>query len=374
MRVGLVLDESLDPPDGIQQYLLQIGSWLSQRGHSVYYLVGETKRTEPDGILSLSKNIKVKFNGNWLSMPLPVSKHKLRTVLNGLELDVLHVQTPYSPFMAGRMMKLASQNTAVVGTFHILPYSWMANVGSVGLRLLNTRSARRFDAVVAVSEPASKFAAAKYGLECSVIPNTFDYERFATAAPKDTKQKIVFLGRLVERKGIMYLLQSLALLQKEQRLPSDWRIVVGGKGPLREQLEQYCQDNNLSSVVEFAGFISEGEKAAFLAGADIAVFPSTGGESFGISLIEAMAASRGVVLAGNNPGYASVMEGFEDQLITPQDIAQFADAIAFWVEHPKERTAQASKQRRYVRRFDITVVGPAVESMYTKALQSRHRP
>ena len=91
MRIGLVLDESFDHPDGVQQYMRQVGQWLSSQGHDVFYLVGETKRTDIPGIHSLSRNVRVKFNGNWLSMPLPVSRKKLRATLDELKLDVLHI-------------------------------------------------------------------------------------------------------------------------------------------------------------------------------------------------------------------------------------------------------------------------------------------
>ena len=372
MRIGLVLDESFDHPDGVQQYMRQVGQWLSSQGHDVFYLVGETKRTDIPGIHSLSRNVRVKFNGNWLSMPMPVSRKKLRATLDELKLDVLHIQTPYSPFMAGRLMQLATNDMAVVGTFHILPYSWLANVGSIGLQLVNARSARRFDAVMAVSEPAKDFARLRYKFDCQVVPNTFDDRVFAAAVSKAGKTKnIVFLGRLVQRKGALYLLRAIAHLRHEHRLPSDWRVIVGGKGGLHAELEAYINTHGLGDVVTLSGFVSEGDKPNFLAQADIAVFPSTGGESFGISLLEAMAASRGVVIAGDNPGYRSVMAGFEAQLIEPQDITAFADTLAYWMQNDTMRMTQAAAQHAYVKKFDENVVGPAIEAVYTKALQTR---
>ncbi len=209
MRIGLVLDASFDNPDGVQQYVYEVGRWLTAQGYGVYYIVGETKRKDVQGIYSLSRNMKVKFNGNWLSMPLPASRRKLRKVLNELQLDVLHVQTPYSPFMAGRLIKLAPPTTAVIGTFHILPFSWLADVGSIGLKLLNARSARRFDAMMAVSEPAKQFAQKRYGFEPVVVPNMFDDARFANVSSRKTEKKnIVFLGRLVKRKGLLKLKTS----------------------------------------------------------------------------------------------------------------------------------------------------------------------
>lgn len=372
MRIGLVLDESFDNPDGVQQYMRQVGQWLTVQGHEVHYLVGQTKRSDIKNIHSMSRNVRVKFNGNWLSIPLPVSRKKLAATLDELKLDVLHIQTPYSPFMAGRLMQLAGDSTAVVGTFHILPYSWLANVGSVALRLLNARSARRFDAMMAVSEPAREFAHLRYGFDCQVVPNTFDDHLFAAAkAAGGTHKNIVFLGRLVKRKGALYLLQAISHLRREHRFPADWRVIIGGKGGLVNDIEQYIDAHELADIVTLSGFISEADKPNFLAQADIAVFPSTGGESFGISLLEAMAASRGVVLAGDNPGYRSVMTGLEEQLIHPSDAAAFADTLAYWMQQQDRRDVQATAQRTYVKRFDESVVGPAIEAVYTNALQIR---
>ena len=376
MRVGFVLDESFDNPDGIQQYIQQLGMWLTAEGHEVYYLVGQTERQDIAGIYSVSRNVKVKFNGNWLSMPLPVPRAKLQQVLDELKLDVLHVQVPYSPFMAGRLIKLAPSSTAVVGTFHILPYSWLATVGSMGLRLLNVRTARRFDAMVAVSEPARRFARRGYGYHCEVVPNTFDYARFAPTKKSATPpgKTIVFLGRLVQRKGVHHLLEALNELKQSSRLPAGWRLIIGGKGELTDVLQSAVKRYGLQRIVRFEGFIAEADKPAFLARADIAVFPSTAGESFGISLLEAMAAARGVVLAGDNPGYSSVMSGFTDQLFDPRRTSAFADLLECWMSQSDERVARAKEQRAYVQRFDEQIVGREIAAVYEKALQKRRAP
>src|SRR5579875_4032120 len=100
MKIGMVLDDTLDTPDGVQQYVLQVGRWLSAQGHDVHYLVGATTRTDIPNIHSLSRNKQVRFNGNRMSMPLPASRKKLKQFLRTEQFDVLHVQVPYSPFMA----------------------------------------------------------------------------------------------------------------------------------------------------------------------------------------------------------------------------------------------------------------------------------
>lgn len=371
MRIGFVLDESLDGTDGVQQYVLRVSEWLRAQGHEVHYLVGQTTRTDVPNIHALTRNLHVRFNGNRLSTPLPASWPKLQATLDELQLDVLHVQTPYSPFMAGRLMYLASDDTAVIGTFHILPYSRLATVASYGLGRINAHSARRFDAVMSVSAPAQAFAKTYYGLTSTVVPNCFDYHAFTLAKSTAKQKRIVYLGRLVERKGSLELVRAIAHIKESGHWPEGWQAVLGGKGQLTDKLVRYISEHKLESIVSLRGFVPEENKAEFLAQADIAVFPSTAGESFGISLLEAFAAARGVVLAGDNPGYRSVIEGFEEQLFDPKNTPQFAALLTKWMQDTAGRRRIATAQRTYVERFDANIVGKQIVAVYEKALQSR---
>src|ERR1039458_1701699 len=96
LKVALVLDDGLDKPDGVQQYVLSVGRWLSAQCHEVHYLVGQTARTDVTNTHSLSRNIRVSSNGNRLTIPLPTSRKKLGKLLEDEQFDVLHVQTPYT--------------------------------------------------------------------------------------------------------------------------------------------------------------------------------------------------------------------------------------------------------------------------------------
>lgn len=373
LTVGLVFDDSLDRPDGVQQYVQRIAEWLIAQGHEVYFLVGDTVRTDLKNIMPLSRNMQVKFNGNTMSMPLPTSKALLKKVLAEQHFDVLHVQVPYSPFMAGRLMKLAEPTTAVVGTFHILPYSGFVVFANRLLTLMNKASGKRFDKMIAVSPPAKAFAETVCGYNCEIVPNPVRVADFPAAnSPANTaRPRIVFLGRLVERKGAGQLLRAVNHLKKAGLYEGEFEVVIGGKGELLDPLKDFVRTHGLQTTVSFRGFVPEGDKAELLASADLAVFPSISGESFGISLLEAMAAARGPVLAGNNPGYASVMHGLADRLFDPLDIPAFAEALASWLSDTSRRLRAAEEQRAYVQQYDIAVVGAQVEAVYAAALQSR---
>ncbi|HSX16042.1 MAG TPA: glycosyltransferase family 4 protein [Candidatus Saccharimonadales bacterium] len=373
MKIGLVLDDTLDTPDGVQQYVLRVGSWLAAHGHDVHYLVGHTTRRDVQNVHSLSRNLRVKFNGNRMSMPLPASPRRLKAFLAQQHFDILHVQVPYSPFLAGRLLRLAPAGTKVVGTFHVLPFGRVERLANRLLAAINRRTARRFSGMVAASPAAAAFAEAYYGFKTTVIPHPFSYKTFAVRAAIPTGQvTILYLGRLVERKGALWLLKAVAELHRQKRLPADARVVIGGKGPLLPKLQAYVHSQGLSKQVTFTGFVAEADKPAFLAQADIGVFPSISGESFGISIIEALAAVRGVVLAGNNPGYRAAMQ-LDDQLVDPKDTTTFANTLAYWLHMPKERVAAAKRQRQVAQQYDETAVCTQLLELYAKALQTRRK-
>lgn len=376
MKIGLVFDDSLDKTDGVAQYVLITGEWLRKQGHDVHYLVGETKRQDIKKLYSLSRNVKVSFNKNRMTMPLPADKRQIAKLLQREQFDVLHIQMPYSPFLAGRIIAVADGDTAIVGTFHILPYSKMVHVANKLLGSTQKRSLARFDKIMATSPPAASFAKQTYGIDCQVVPLGIPLRRFFGAnsfAEYDNKKTIVFLGRLVERKGCQYLLRSLARLKKDGRLGDDVRVIICGDGPLRPQLEQFVQANNLQECVEFKGFISEESKPRYLASADIAIYPSLGGESFGIVLLEAMAAARGTVLAGDNPGYRSVIGKRSEAIFNPINTDLLAEKLYNLLSSKKLRDQAQRWQTKHVEQFDIGVVGREIVMVYEQALRNRLR-
>lgn len=377
LRIGLVLDDSLDSPDGVQQYVLAIGEWLRSQGHEVIYLAGQTSRTDIKGLHSLSRNIRVKSNGNYLTIPLPTSKSKLRSFLNQQKLDILHVQTPYSPFMGGRLVRVAADSTAVIGTFHILPNSRSISFGTHLLGLWSRRSLKRFDKMLSVSPVAAVFAKQSFGVSSTVLPNVIDYTRFKNAKSlakyNDGKLTVLFLGRLVPRKGCLLLLQAIDLLLKNNSELPDFRVVICGKGQLQASLEQFVDKAGLSKIVEFTGYVSEEDKPAYYASADISVFPSSGGESFGIVLLEAMANGRSAVLAGDNAGYRSVMDDQPDLLFDPKSVAELAQKLQEYLANASERQQMATWGSKYTENFDVNTVGEKLLGIYREALHKRNK-
>lgn len=373
LKIGLVFDDSLDRPDGVQQYVLALGGWLADKGHDVHYLVGETERQDLPNLHSLSRNVGVKFNQNTMHMPLPTSKKMLKQFLEREKFDVLHVQMPYSPFMAGRLIMAADKSTAIVGTFHIMPHSRAVLLANWLLAIWLRRSLKHFDAIMSVSSAAADFAKKVYSINSQVVPNLVDVKRFKTgkASPHEGVS-ILYLGRLVKRKGCMTLLEAINQLKQERDLPF-YTVKIAGRGPLDKELRKYTVKHELDSSVNFMGYIDEADKPDLLASADIAVFPSTGGESFGIVLVEAMSSGNSVVLAGDNPGYHTVMADEPDTLFKPKDSQQLAEKLKYYIGHNQQRKFMATRLAKMAEQFDRPRVGDQIYKQYLKALQAaRH--
>ena len=374
LKIGFVLDDSLDKPDGVQQYILGIGAWLSAQGHEVHYLVGKTERLDVAHVHSLSRNVSVRFNGNSMSPPLPTSRRRIKALLDREQYDILHIQMPYSPWLAHRIIQAAGPRTAVIGTFHIVAYSKLVQLATRALAVWTKRSSQRFDSVLSVSTAAAAYAQVTYGLVTTVLPNVIDYERFHSAQPLVRSGKalqILFLGRLVPRKGCQLLLAAVAVLAATRPNVPDFKVLICGKGPLADSLRDYARSHGIADRVEFVGFVSEADKPRYYATADIAVFPSSGGESFGIVLIEAMASGQAAVLAGDNSGYRSVLHERPALLFDPQDVRALAAKIKTFLFDKDTRQAAAAWGETHSQQFDTAVVGPKLVAVYNLALQKR---
>ena len=363
LNIGFVLDDTLDTPDGVQQYVLTVGEWLKQQGHTVHYIVGHTTRQDIDNVHSMARNVRVKFNQNKLSIPLPANKKLLHKKLLELQLDVLHVQMPYSPLFAGRVIKAVPPTTKVIGTFHIVPATWLERSGARTLQIITRSTLRRFNAIASVSPAAQSFAKTVFGINSVVIPNAVSLSTFRRRPIYLDTIQIVFLGRLVERKGCIWLLRALKIVQDATDIP--YAVTIAGKGELRQKMEAFVKDNAIRNVT-FVGFVEESSKPDLLAKADITTFPSTAGESFGIVLIEAMAAGSRVVIGGNNVGYSSVLSDKPELLVDPKNSQAFAETLLHFITNKAVRKETLAWNKKTVEQYDINIVGNNLLDLYNK--------
>nr|WP_273399542.1 glycosyltransferase family 4 protein [Bifidobacterium indicum] len=377
-----MFDDTLDVFDGVQQHILTLGKALRERGHHVEYLVGQTAHPPVGGVHSMSRNMMVSFNGNRMRIPLLAPVRGIRKVLDEGRFDVLHVQAPYSPLMAGRVIKRADPGTGLVATYHIAPTGTMQLKGGQVLGRINAGSHRRIDRVISVSKVAADYARTTAGVESRIIPNPIDVAAIRANRERAGTESIdrlhgqgphlVFLGRFVERKGADLLIEAIAQGEHRGMLPEGLHLTMAGKGPLLERCRQRAQ--GLTTPIDFPGFVTESDKPALLASANLAVFPSTGGESFGIVLLEAMASGAGVILAGDNPGYRSTLQEDDEALVRvndPQTPIILAERIARVFGNPDWARGIHERQSALLNRYDVHSVADQVEEVYEQAIQDR---
>lgn len=375
LTIGFVFDDTLDALDGVQQHIITIGTELARRGHDVHYLVGETHHSPVPQTVSLARNVMVSFNGNRMRIPLPVRKREIRAALAHNNYDILHIQAPYSPLFGGRVLECAPQSTGVVATYHIAPIDRRARYGGRALGLVNAHSHRRVDEVIAVSQVAAQYAQFTSHTHGTIIANPVNVEKFATAAHRATRDAahphIVFLGRLVPRKGAQLLLDALDYGERHGMFPMPGlHVTIAGDGPLMDDCVQRAA--RLRTPVQFVGTVDEG-KADLLASADVAVFPAIGGETFGIVLPEAIASGAGVTLAGDNPGYRWTMRGDEDALFSvgPDHARVLAERIErALTDAPWARRLHA-REAALLDRYNVQAVTDEVEQVYARAIADR---
>jgi phosphatidylinositol alpha-mannosyltransferase len=229
------------------------------------------------------------------------------------DFDVLHLHEPFAPGPC--MTALVIKPAPTIGTFHAAGESFAYKHMGAGTRFLN----RRLDLRCAVSEDARAMAHHFVGGEYELVFNGVELEPYATAVPSPKAEPtIFFLGRHEPRKGLAVLLEAMG------EMPAGVHLWVGSDGPETEALRREVAGD---VRIEWLGRLSDAEKMARLKAADVFCAPSLSGESFGVVLIEAMAASTAVV-ASDLPGYANVARAGRDALLVPPgDAAALAAAL-----------------------------------------------
>ena len=321
MRVGLVCPYSLSLPGGVQGQVLALGRALRGLGHQVRVL-GPCDGPPPDvSVTPLGSCIPTAVNGS-LAPVAPDPSCVMRTlhVLWDEGFDVLHLHEPLSP--GPTLTSLVMASAPLVGTFHAAgrggPYQW--------LRPLARWLAPRLDVRAAVSEDARALAAAAIGGEYLILENAIEIERVAKADPWPTAgPTVLFLSRHESRKGLAVLLEAF------RELPADVRLWVASSGPETTRLKATTAADRR---IEWLGRIGDEEKLRRLRGADVLCAPSLYGESFGMVLLEAMAA-RTPIVASDLPGYRKMaVDGEAALLVPPRDAPALAAALARVLQEP----------------------------------------
>jgi phosphatidyl-myo-inositol alpha-mannosyltransferase len=332
MKIGLVSPYVYPLPGGVTQHVRYLYENLRLRGHDVRILTSShgLQRSSEGDIIRIGKGFSVPANGSMGTITLSFRFiSQVREVLDRERFDVLHFHEPFVPFLS--LVILRESKSVNVATFHA--YGGFSPAYEFGSRTLGGY-AKRLHGRIAVSAAARHFIDRYFPGDYRVIPNGVDVERFRRAVPvarwQDGPRNVLFLGRFEPRKGVLDMLKAYRILRKTG---CDCRLLLVGTGPQEREVRRYVMTRRLKGV-EFLGRVSDDEKAQLFRTADVFVAPATGRESFGIVLLEAMAAGTPIV-ASDIHGYKGVVRrGREALLVPPRSPRRLAEAAATLLNDP----------------------------------------
>ncbi|GCD47183.1 glycosyltransferase family 4 protein [Streptomyces paromomycinus] len=359
MRIGIVCPYSWDVPGGVQFHIRDLAEHLIRLGHEVSVLAPADDETPlPAYVVSAGRAVPVPYNGSVARLNFGfLSAARVRRWLHDGAFDVIHIHEPGTPSV-GLLACWAAQGP-IVATFHTS--NPRSRVMIAAYPILQP-ALEKISARIAVSEYARRTLVEHLGGDAVVIPNGVDVDFFADAAPKEEWQgrTIGFIGRIDEpRKGLPVLMRALPDILAA--VP-DARLLVAGRGDEEEAVAALPAD--LRSRVEFLGMVSDEDKARLLRSVDLYVAPNTGGESFGIILVEAMSAGA-PVLASDLDAFAQVLDqGEAGELFANEDAGALAAAAVRLLGDPDRLAELRERGSRHVRRFDWSTVGADILAVY----------
>ncbi len=356
LRVMLTCPYSLSVDGGVQLQVLGIARALRARGVDARVLAPSDGPPPELGVTSLGPTRRFPSNGS--IAPITVSNAVTARALEALRVhrpDVVHLHEPLSPGVNHAV--LVATDLPVVGTFHA-SFSGR-NAWYDAFRAPLRRMVGRLAVRTAVSSEAQRNIEATFGGSCDILPNGVDVGAFASVEPAvASRPAIVFVGRHEPRKGLGVLLDAFATLERDADL---WVI---GEGPETAELKARGVGG-----VHWLGRVSEREKVSRLRGATVACFPSIEGESFGVVLLEAMAAGTALVVS-DLTGYRHVARGDREAiLVRPGDAAALSEGLRVALDDPSRRALLVEGGRARAAAFSMEHLADSLIERYRSAAE-----
>jgi phosphatidyl-myo-inositol alpha-mannosyltransferase len=363
MKVALTCPYSWDAAGGVQVHVAQLASRLQARGHEVLVLAPGERSPREGWVELVGRPIRVRYAGTVAPLCFSASSwRRVRELLRVFEPDVVHAHEPLTPSTS--MQAVLSSTAPVVATFHAhLDRSRLMELTAPLLRTVR----RRIDVGIAVSQAAADFLARAIPGEVEIVPNGVEVERFADPGPPAVGlppgRRILWVNRLDPQKGFPVTVRAFERLAG--RL-DDVTLVVAGGGRDRRVVDGLPKA--VRRRVVMLGPVPHEDLPAYHASADVFVSPALGQESFGIVLVEAMAAGVPVV-ATNIPGYREVIRPDTDGLLVPPgSVGALADAMERLLEDEElaARLSDAGRERALA--YSWAVVLPKIEGIYGRVV------
>lgn len=373
MKICLVSPYDFAREGGVNQHIIALAEEFRTKGHIVKIMApssaNEDEMLEADpNIYRVGNVVPIKANGSVARITLSLNlSGQIKKILQQEQFDVIHIHEPLMPALP--LTVLAHSKALNIGTFHAFSQS---NIGYYYGRYVLRLFVSRLDGRIAVSRPAVEFVKQYFPGYYEVIPNPIDLNRFANQAKPlpeftDGKLNILFVGRIGERrKGLKFLLRAFNYIR--QQVPNV-RLIIVGKGDTKGY-ERYLRNNNIEDVV-FTGFVSDEMLPRYYKSAHVFCAPSTGGESFGIVLVEAMASGLPIV-ASDIPGYASVVQhGKQGVLVEPKNIEMLAMSLIRLLADSELRDKMSQEGREKAAQFSWKNVCQRVLDFYERSENRR---
>ncbi len=323
MKIALVSPYDFSYPGGVTEHLAALAAGLQQRGHDVQILAAYSGYHDQQisGVNIVTRHVTTYPIGGTVARVgvSPLSYFRIKNILDANAFDVIHLQEPLTPSITWLVLLIARMlpQTVTVGTFHAYHErpNWLYAHGRPVFR----QFFKMLDNRIVVSEAARTFAEQMFPGAYTLIPNGVDLKRFGKQrrppeASPDKRLNILFVGRLDERKGFRWLLESFIALK-----PHFPRLSMTVVGPYDRKIAapyQRLAEVNRVTDIDFVGYVSPERLPDFYHRADIFCAPSVGFESFGIVLLEAMAAGLPII-ATDIAGYRSVMTNNQEGVFVP---------------------------------------------------------
>ena len=367
MRIALVCPYAWEASGGVQVHVGNLATRLRARGHEAIVLTPTVSVPTEPWVRSVGHPRKVSYRGT-VAPIAPLAYRRTRAALSALEPDVVHVHEPLTP--SASMFATLATAAPVVATVHAyLDRSIAMELAAPVLR----RVWKRVTVGVAVSEAAASFLRRSLpDAALEIVPNGVDVGAFAAAAPLHDLppgRRILWVNRLDPQKGFPIALAAFSRVLAEIPFAT---LVVVGEGKDREALKLLTE--SALARVEMRGALSNDRVPPYHAAAEVFAAPAVGQESFGIALVEAMAAGVPVV-ATDIPGYREVVsDGVEGLLVPPRDPEALAAALVRVLRDPALAARLGEAGRERARTFDWPVVVDRLEELYRRAIGSDRPP
>ncbi|OBA59051.1 alpha-(1-2)-phosphatidylinositol mannosyltransferase [Mycobacterium sp. 1100029.7] len=360
MRIGMVCPYSFDVPGGVQSHVLQLAEVLRGRGHDVSVLAPASPHVSlPEYVVSAGKAIPIPYNGSVARLQFSPAVHgRVRRWLAEGDFDVLHLHEPNAPSLSMWALRIAEG--PIVATFHTsTTKSLTLTVFQGVLRPWHEKIIGR----IAVSDLARRWQMEALGSDAVEIPNGVDVAALAGAPLLDGYPRpgktVLFLGRFDEpRKGMAVLLDALPRVL--EHFP-DLQVLVVGHG---DEDDLRAQAGELARHMRFLGLVDDAGKASAMRSADVYCAPNMGGESFGIVLVEALAAGTPVVASDLDAFRRVLGDGEAGRLVPVGDAAGLADGLVEMLENDALRERYVAAGSAAVARYDWSVVASQIMRVY----------